>query len=502
MRWLLRWLVDDADRQVIENDLAELYEVRRRLDGDRAAARWLRRQRFVYPFHLLRDRLRSARADRSRTMTHLWRDVLYSVRTLVRTPVLTATIVLTVGIGLGATTGMVSVIRAVLINPLPYDDANTPVLDLHRQPAIPFPILGRGLPRARGGSSDLQRDRRVSNETSHGHRRRRRRARDGEGRHRLVLPAPRAKASARPSLRSVRRCARRSAGGADVSVLDAALRRRSGDRRTHDDDRRRELHRRRRARKHRWSARTRSVTVYGGALAAAASQGPVSSRWRWRGLGPGVSEAAALQALQATNKRLFPIWRASYQDEKSQLGTAGSQVTRCRRRRIDAVRRARGRRVRAVDRERQRDQPAARARDGAQPGDRDSRRPRRVAGAARARPARGSRRAHRGRGARRARCRRSARSSSSRRTARPTFRVSQRFTSRGRRSRGWRCCRWERRRSSASCRRFTVRASGWIGRWRRADGRRAMRRPRARSGACSSRRSSRSRRRSSSPPCS
>jgi hypothetical protein len=137
MRWLLRWLVDDADRQVIENDLAELYEVRRRLDGDRAAARWLRRQRFVYPFHLLRDRLRSARADRSRTMTHLWRDVLYSVRSLVRTPVLTATIVLTVGIGLGATTGMVSVIRAVLINPLPYEDANN-VLDYTDNPPFHF----------------------------------------------------------------------------------------------------------------------------------------------------------------------------------------------------------------------------------------------------------------------------------------------------------------------------------------------------------------------------
>ena len=37
-------------------------------------------------------------------------------------------------------------------------------------------------------------------------------------------------------------------------------------------------------------------------------------------LGPGVSEAAALQALQATNTRLFPIWRSSYQDEKASWG--------------------------------------------------------------------------------------------------------------------------------------------------------------------------------------
>ena len=53
-------------------------------------------------------------------MPHLWRDATYSVRSLARTPALTATIVLTVGIGLGATTGMIGVVRAVLVNPLPY----------------------------------------------------------------------------------------------------------------------------------------------------------------------------------------------------------------------------------------------------------------------------------------------------------------------------------------------------------------------------------------------
>ena len=53
-------------------------------------------------------------------MSHLFRDLLYSLRSLARTPALAATIVLTVGVGLGATTAMVSVVRAVLVNPLPY----------------------------------------------------------------------------------------------------------------------------------------------------------------------------------------------------------------------------------------------------------------------------------------------------------------------------------------------------------------------------------------------
>ncbi len=122
MRWLFRLLVEDADRRTIENDLAELYEVRRRLDGDRAAERWLRRQRVTYPFHLLLERLRSARLMRTETMAYFWRDLLHSVRSLARTPALAATIVLTIGVGLGATTGMMSVIRGVLINPLPYAD--------------------------------------------------------------------------------------------------------------------------------------------------------------------------------------------------------------------------------------------------------------------------------------------------------------------------------------------------------------------------------------------
>src|SRR5215472_6760381 len=107
MRWLPRWLVSDDDRRVIESDLTELYDFRRRQDGDRAATRWLRRQRLVYPWLLLKDRLRAWRADRRMTMGHLWRDVIYSLRTLVRAPVLAATIVLTIGIGLGATTGMI-----------------------------------------------------------------------------------------------------------------------------------------------------------------------------------------------------------------------------------------------------------------------------------------------------------------------------------------------------------------------------------------------------------
>ncbi len=123
MRWLLGLLVDDADRRAIDSDLAELYQYRQRRDGAAAAEAWLRRQRRIYPWLLLVDRGRTA-LTRGTTMPHLWPDVRHTLRSLARVPTLTATIVLTVGIALGATVAAVVVTRAVVVNPLPYADAD------------------------------------------------------------------------------------------------------------------------------------------------------------------------------------------------------------------------------------------------------------------------------------------------------------------------------------------------------------------------------------------
>jgi hypothetical protein len=49
-------------------------------------------------------------------------DLRYGLRRLARSPVLTGTIVLTVGLGVGATTAMFAVIHAVILSPLPYAD--------------------------------------------------------------------------------------------------------------------------------------------------------------------------------------------------------------------------------------------------------------------------------------------------------------------------------------------------------------------------------------------
>jgi putative ABC transport system permease protein len=138
MRRLLKWLLPEADLRAFESEQSELHDARRLRDGDGPAARGRRADRRRLVMRLLADRLQGSgtattphggrRVGRIDRLGQIGRDLRHSTRSLLRTPGLATTIVLTVGLGLGATTAMVSVIRAVVVSPLPYRDADRLVL--------------------------------------------------------------------------------------------------------------------------------------------------------------------------------------------------------------------------------------------------------------------------------------------------------------------------------------------------------------------------------------
>src|SRR5215204_1591326 len=54
-------------------------------------------------------------------MDVVWKNLVYSVRMLLKKPGLTATAIIAIGLGIGANTAIFSVVNTVLLQPLPYD---------------------------------------------------------------------------------------------------------------------------------------------------------------------------------------------------------------------------------------------------------------------------------------------------------------------------------------------------------------------------------------------
>ena len=73
---------------------------------------------------------------------HLWKDARHAGRGLRRSPGFTATAVLTLALGIGATTAIFSVVYGVLLKPLPFPDPARLVALYHVTPATPRDFQG------------------------------------------------------------------------------------------------------------------------------------------------------------------------------------------------------------------------------------------------------------------------------------------------------------------------------------------------------------------------
>lgn len=319
MRWLLRLLVSEADRRIIDSELAELYDMRRRTDGDAEAATWLRRQRAAFVRKLVVERVRGAVSDAAGSLPYLGRDLAHSARSLMRTPALAATIVLTVGLGLGATTAMVSVVRAVLVSPLPYTDSANVFWLYTDNPPFRFRF---SLVDYRALEADHPAFSEVAAYTGS-------RVTISEAGSAERVNAKQVTGSYFPLMRQTPVLGRLfdptdDAGNDRIAVLTHAY----------------------------WTRRFaadpavlgRALTIDGASHVIVGvlerSDGPLerdqavftAARWAvpkrkgpffWMVLGrlkPGMPEAAAAETLRAANARLFPIWKSSYQDEKATWG--------------------------------------------------------------------------------------------------------------------------------------------------------------------------------------
>ena len=79
--------------------------------------------------------------DISQWMDTMLRNLRLAGRTLAKTPGFSATVIVTLALGIGANSAVFSAINAVLLRPLPFPNANRLVRVTQLHPKLPQPLL-------------------------------------------------------------------------------------------------------------------------------------------------------------------------------------------------------------------------------------------------------------------------------------------------------------------------------------------------------------------------
>jgi predicted permease len=137
--WILRLLSPRRQRDEVLGDLEENYTVQVEHFGRREAGRWYWAQAWTTPTWLWREEIETM-------IGTTLNEARYAARGFIRTPGFTAITVLTLALGMGATTAIFSVVDGVLIEPLPFPEAQELVSIRHDAPGLDLV----GMPSATG----------------------------------------------------------------------------------------------------------------------------------------------------------------------------------------------------------------------------------------------------------------------------------------------------------------------------------------------------------------
>ena len=132
---LLDRRLPEADRESLVGDLVEAFTERAERHGAAAARRWFWRQTALALLHFaFRRAPRAPEPPGDPAMTSFLSNVRFGARMLRRSPAFTLLCVATLGLGIGATTAIFSIVNPILLRPLPYDDAERVITLWERDP--------------------------------------------------------------------------------------------------------------------------------------------------------------------------------------------------------------------------------------------------------------------------------------------------------------------------------------------------------------------------------